>query len=112
MESNGKPGQYSDRPDHAKLAFVRICAHYFANDGFLEDGVLIREAGRLAGIPGILVHGRGDLGGPVVTAWELGRAWPDAELIVVSDSGHTGSATMGEALRDAGDRLYARITAA
>ena len=40
MESNGSPGLYSNRPDDAKLAFVRICSHYFANDAFLEDGVL------------------------------------------------------------------------
>jgi proline iminopeptidase len=110
MESNGKPGQYSNRPDDAKLAFVRICAHYFANDGFLEDGVLIREAVRLAGIPGVLVHGRGDLGGPMVTAWELARAWPGAELVVIEDSGHTGSGAMQQALHDAGDRLFTTIT--
>jgi proline iminopeptidase len=110
MESNGKPGQYSNRPDDAKLAFVRICAHYFANGAFLSDGVLIREAGKLAGIPGVLVHGRSDLGGPVITAWELARAWPDAELIVIEDSGHTGSAAMQEALHAAGDRLFATIT--
>jgi proline iminopeptidase len=111
MERNGKPGQYSNRPDDAKLAFVRICAHYYANDGFLEDGVLIREAGKLAGVPGILVHGRADLGGPVITAWELARAWPGAELIVIEDSGHTGSAAMQEVLRAAGDRMFATITA-
>jgi proline iminopeptidase len=111
MESNGRPGQYSDRPDDAKLAFVRICAHYFAHGCFLPDGVLLRDAGRLAGIPGILVHGRGDLGGPVVTAWELARAWPGAELVVVEDSGHTGSAAMQDALRAAGDRLFATVTA-
>jgi proline iminopeptidase len=59
MENNGRPGQYSDRPDDARLAFVRTCAHYFTNGGFLKDGVLIREAGKLASIPGILIHGRG-----------------------------------------------------
>jgi proline iminopeptidase len=110
MEGNGKPGQYGNRPDDAKLAFVRICAHYFANGAFLDDGVLLREAGRLAGIPGILIHGRGDLGGPVITAWELARAWPGAELIVIEDSGHTGSRAMQEALHDAGDRLFTTIT--
>ena len=110
MESNGTPGLYGNRPDDAKLASARICAHYFANDAFLEDGVLIREAGKLAGIPGVLVHGRGDLGGPVITAWELARAWPGAELIVIDDSGHTGSAAMQEALDSAGDRLFAAIT--
>ncbi len=46
QESSGSPGAYGDRPYDAKLAFVRICSHYFAHDGFLEDGVLIREARR------------------------------------------------------------------
>src|SRR5262249_18070297 len=55
QEANGSPGLYGGRPDQAKLAFVRICSHYFAHGGFLEDGVLIREAGRLAGIPGVLI---------------------------------------------------------
>ena len=110
MEASGTPGSYSNRPDDAKLAFVRICSHYFANDAFLEDGVLIREAGKLAGIPGILIHGRNDLGGPVVTAWELARAWPGAELVVIEDSGHTGSAAMQQALDAAGDRMYALLS--
>ena len=70
QESNGTPGAYGDRPDDAKLTFVRICSHYFAHDGFLEDGVLIREAGQLAGIPGVLIHGRNDLGGGACTPWE------------------------------------------
>ena len=110
MESNGSPGAYGNRPDDAKLAFVRICAHYFGHGGFLDDGILLREAGNLAGIPGVLIHGRSDLGGPVITAWELARAWPDAELIVVEDSGHTGSTAMSDALDAAADRLYAAIT--
>jgi proline iminopeptidase len=110
METNGTPGSYSNRPDDAKLAFVRICSHYFANDAFLEDGVLIRDAGQLAGIPGVLIHGRSDLGGPLITAWELARAWPDAELVVIEDSGHTGSAAMQEALNAAGDRMFAAIS--
>ena len=110
MEHSGTPGAYSSRRDDARLAFVRICSHYFAHDGFLEDGALIREAGRLAGIPGVLIHGRTDLGGPVITAWELARAWPDAELIVIDDSGHTGSDATSEALDSAGNRLFAMIT--
>jgi proline iminopeptidase len=101
LEVNGKPGQYSDRPDDGKLAFVRICAHYFSNGAWLEEGALLRDAGRLAGIPGVLVHGRQDMGSPVGTAWELARGWPDAELTVIEDSGHTGSAKMGEVLKEA-----------
>jgi proline iminopeptidase len=105
METNGKPGSYGDRPDDAKLAFVRICAHYFGHGAFLEDGILVRDAGKLAGIPGALIHGRNDLGGPVITAWELAQAWPDAELTIVADSGHTGSATMTQALDAATERI-------
>jgi proline iminopeptidase len=110
LESNGKPGQYGNRPDDAKIAFVRICAHYYANDGFLDDGVLIREVGKLTAIPAVLVHGRGDLGCPVITAWELARAWPGAELVIIEDSGHTGSNAMQEALHAAADKLFATLT--
>lgn len=109
QESNGNPGFYSNWPDHQRLAFARICAHYYSHDGFLADGVLIREAGKLAGIPGILVHGRNDLGGPVTTAWELARAWPGSELIVIEDSGHTGSTSMRDALDAGRERLYAAV---
>lgn len=105
LERNGKPGAYSARVDDARLAFVRICSHYFANAAWLDEGTLIRNAGRLAGIPGVLIHGRGDLGGPVITAWELARAWPGAELVVIEDSGHTGSAAMERELIGALDRL-------
>jgi proline iminopeptidase len=79
---------YAARPAAAKLALVRICSRYFANGAWLEDGILLREAHRLAGIPGVLIHGRLDLGGPLDTAWQLARAWPDAELTVIEDAGH------------------------
>ncbi|MFD9592389.1 prolyl aminopeptidase [Kitasatospora sp. NPDC059973] len=104
-ESLGKPNAYSDRPDDALMAFTRITAHYFAHDAFLEDGRLLRDAGRLAGIPGVLIHGRLDLGSPLKTAWELAKAWPDAELTVIQDSGHTGSPAMGEAVFAAIERF-------
>jgi proline iminopeptidase len=107
-EPSGTPGAYSDRPDDGKLAFVRICAHYFSNDAWLEDGVLLRNAGRLAGIPGMLVHGRLDMGSPLSTAWELARVWPDARLVVIEDSGHTGSETMNRVLREAIDEFATR----
>ncbi|MEU6718893.1 prolyl aminopeptidase [Nonomuraea sp. NPDC046802] len=103
LERNGKPGAYSNRPDEARLAMVRICSHYFSNAAWLEEGVLLREAGRLAGIPGVLIHGRMDLSGPLHTAWQLAQAWPDAKLVVVEDSGHTGSTTFGEEIRAALD---------
>jgi len=100
-ESAGKPGAYSNRPHEARLALVRICAHYFSHSAFLDEGVLLREAHRLAGIPGVLIHGRLDLGGPLDVAWQLARAWPDARLVVIDDAGHTGSPTFGTAVLDA-----------
>ncbi|MFF1796736.1 prolyl aminopeptidase, partial [Kitasatospora sp. NPDC058263] len=57
-EPNGIPGRYSDREVDEQIAFVRICAHYFSNGAWLEKDQLLRDAHRLAGIPGVLVHGR------------------------------------------------------
>ncbi len=98
LETNGKPGAYSERTGRARNAFVRICSHYFSNAAWLDEGQLIRDAGRLAGIPGALIHGRFDLGGPLVTPWELAQAWPGARLTIIEDSGHTGSSTMSDAV--------------
>jgi proline iminopeptidase len=111
LESKGRPGAYSDRPPDELLAFVRICTHYFANGGWLEEGALLRDTQRLEGIPGVLIHGRLDLGGPLITAWELARAWPGAELHVIEDSGHTGSPDMAAAIGRALDRFAADVTA-
>jgi len=101
QEPHGIPNAYSDRPPVAQLAFVRICAHYFSNAAWLDEGALLRDADRLAGIPGVLIHGRLDLGSPLRTAWELAQAWADSELVVVEDSGHTGSDTMRNEVRNA-----------
>jgi len=107
-ETGGASNPYGDRPPAARLAFVRICTHYFSHGAWLEEGVLLREAGRLSGIPGVLIHGRLDLGGPLRTAWELHRAWPGTELITVENAGHLGtSTTRGYVLRSL-DRFAAR----
>jgi proline iminopeptidase len=95
-------------PSDEVLGLVRICAHYFANGMFLEDGVLIRDAGRLAGIPGVLVHGRMDMNAPLENAWKLAKAWPDAELLVAEDAGHFDSETKVRYIREAIDRFAAR----
>jgi proline iminopeptidase len=108
LEEQGTPGVYSDRERDALLAFVRICTHYFAHGAWLEEGAILRDAGRLAGIPGALIHGRLDLSGPLDTAWQLARAWPDATLHAIADSGHTGSAAMRERLAPAADAFARR----
>ena len=96
-EALGNPGQYSAKPDAAKLAFVRICTQYFAHNAWLADEQMLRNAQTLKGIPGSIIHGHFDLPGPLLTAWELVQAWPDAELKVIEDFGHTGSPAMGTA---------------
>ncbi|MFF1571514.1 prolyl aminopeptidase [Leifsonia sp. NPDC058292] len=75
-----------------RMQFARIVTHYFSNGAWLEEGQLLRDADRLAGIPGVLIHGRFDLGGPVDVPWLLAEAWPDAELHIVGSAGHQGSA--------------------
>ncbi|QSB12612.1 prolyl aminopeptidase [Natronosporangium hydrolyticum] len=105
LEPNGKPAPYASRGDEARLALVRICAHYFSHGAWLDEGALLRDAHRLAGIPGALIHGRHDLGGPVGVAWELAQAWPDADLTVIEDAGHTGSPAMHQAIYAAINRF-------
>jgi proline iminopeptidase len=73
------------------LAFARIENHYFVNHGFFEEGQLIAEAGKLRGIPGVIVQGRYDVCTPARTAWDLHLAWPEAEFVLVPDAGHAWS---------------------
>jgi proline iminopeptidase len=72
------------------LAFARIENHYFVNDGFFEtQDQLLRDAARIADIPGVIVHGRYDVVCPIQNAWELHKAWPKAELMISPTSGHS-----------------------
>ncbi len=73
------------------LSLARIECHYFMNDSFLEPDQILRDARRLAGIPGIIVHGRYDIVCPVENAWSLRRAWPQAQLNIIPDAGHSAS---------------------
>ncbi len=94
--------------------FARQVTHVWAHDGFVADWAvpygaapgtgLLGGAGRLEGIPGVLIHGRRDVSGPVRTAWELHRAWPGSELIVVEEEGH-GGPVMAEHWAAAMERL-------
>jgi len=102
------PGASTDPPPPDRLALVRICAHYLSHHAWLTDDEVLRGADQLASIPGVLVHGRLDLGGPVETAWRLARAWPGSRLIVVDDAGHLGSDTMLEHVLHAVDGFARR----
>ena len=89
------------------LAFARIVTHYVRHNAWLEDGILLRGAGVLSEIPGVLVHGRFDFQAPIANAWELSRAWPRAELVLVADAGHATDANLGRELIRATDRFVA-----
>lgn len=91
LEPGPPQPEREDPPGPDVLAFVRLTAHYYANAAWLEDGAVIRDAGRLAGIPGTIIHGRLDLSCPAQTAWELARNWPGAQLLIDDHSGHRGS---------------------
>jgi proline iminopeptidase len=74
-----------------RMAFARIVTHYVRHDAWLEDGSLLRDAGSLADIPGILVNGRFDFQAPIGWAWDLKRVWPRAKLVIVDDAAHDAS---------------------
>ena len=76
--------------DEYALTFARIEAHYFVNRGFLEtDDQLLRDVPRIRHIPAVIVQGRYDVVCPAESAWALHRAWPEAELLITADSGHS-----------------------
>ena len=80
-------GQFAD-PAKA-VPFARICAKFFLEDFFLEEGQLLADADRLKGIPGIIVQGRHDICTPPTSAWALKKAWPEVDLRIVQDAGHS-----------------------
>lgn len=71
------------------LSLARIEAHYFVNNAFIEPDQIIKNAAKLAGIPGIIIHGRYDIVCPLDNATALHEAWPDAELHIIRDAGHS-----------------------
>ncbi|MGJ5674868.1 MAG: prolyl aminopeptidase [Nostochopsis sp.] len=73
-------------------AFARIECHYFINKGFFEpEDYLLLNVEYIRKIPAVIVQGRYDVVCPMISAWELHRAWPEAEFIVVPDAGHSMS---------------------
>lgn len=76
---------------YVALAMARIENHYFVNHAFLRDNQLLDDAGKIADIPGIIVHGRYDLVCPPDQALALKQAWPKAELNIIADAGHSAS---------------------
>ena len=92
----------------AATAFARIENHYFLHRGFFDEGQLIANVDAIRGIPAVIVQGRYDVCTPPMTAWDLHRAWPEAEFVMVPDAGHAASEPgIARALRDAADRFVA-----
>jgi proline iminopeptidase len=97
--------QFTD-PQFA-LRFARIECHYFMHDTFFEtDNYLLQNIGKIRDIPAVIVQGRYDLPCPMASAWELHRAWPEAEFRIIADAGHASTEPgIRSALVDATDRF-------
>jgi proline iminopeptidase len=88
-------------------AFARIECHYFINKGFFDsDNQLLANVDRIRHIPAVIVQGRYDVVCPMKSAWDLHRAWPEAEFVVVADAGHSATEPgITSALIEATDRM-------
>jgi proline iminopeptidase len=104
LQSPDMIARYGD--DKFADAFARIECHYFINKGFFErDDQLLANIDRIRHIPGVIVQGRYDVVCPIKSAWDLHRAWPEAELKIIGDAGHAASeAGTLSALIEATDR--------
>ena len=87
VHPNHKPHPRYELPAF-RLGFARLVTHYWRHKGWLEDGILMRQANRLSGIRGVLIHGRLDLSTPLITPWRLTQNWPGSELVFVGAAGH------------------------
>ena len=83
--------------DDMALGLARIEAHYFANRIFLPDNALLENIARIRGVPGFIAQGRYDMVCPAASADDLAAAWPEAEMFVAEDAGHSAAEP---ALRD------------
>jgi proline iminopeptidase len=75
--------------DHVALGLARIEAHYFVHRGFMPERQLLDQVAHIRDVPAVIVQGRYDMVCPPLTAYELHRAWPQAEYQLVPDAGHS-----------------------
>jgi proline iminopeptidase len=99
------PSRFND--DRFIEAFARIECHYFQHKGFFEsDGWLVKNVGAIRHLPGVIVHGRYDMCTPLSSAWTLKQGWPEVELEIIPDAGHSSlESGIVDALIRAGDRF-------
>ncbi len=81
--------EYAD--PHKALPFARIAALFFLEHMWLDEGQLLANVDRIRNIPAIIVQGRHDICTPPTSAWDLKKAWTEAELWIVPDAGHSAS---------------------
>ena len=92
------------------LSIARIECHYFVNDAFLEPNQLLRDMPKIAHLPGIIVHGRYDAICPLDNAWALHQAWPNSELQIIREAGHSATEPgIADALVRAADEIAHRL---
>ncbi|KAG0518779.1 hypothetical protein BDA96_09G206100 [Sorghum bicolor] len=93
--------------DKFSLAFARIENHYFVNKGFLpSDSFLLDNVDKIRHIKAFIVQGRYDVCCPMMSAWDLHKAWPEAEFKVVPDAGHSANEVgIAAELRSATEKL-------
>jgi proline iminopeptidase len=106
LEEGWTPSERYKDPEF-RMTFARLCAHYFSHAAWLEDGALLKNADRLSGVPGVMIHGRFDIQGPADVPWLIAQAWPAADLHFVR-TGHGGGNEMLVHLRAATDRFSGR----
>ena len=94
-------------PAQQELITLHV-VHSWANSGFLGDHGILDNVGLLSDLPAVLIHGRLDVSGPLVTAWELHKRWPGSRLVVLEHEGHGGKG-MSAAVRDAYAQLLPRL---
>ena len=75
------------------LSLARIECHYFVNGGFMKENQLLDNIDKVRNIPAVIVQGRYDVVCPMVSAWELAQAWPEADFRIVPDAGHAAFET-------------------
>jgi proline iminopeptidase len=95
---------------HVAIALARIECHFFMNNAFLEPDQIVRNAPNLRDIPGIIIHGRYDMVCPLDNALALSKAWPEADLRIIRDAGHSASEpAIVDALMRGVDEIAAQI---
>ncbi|KMO42684.1 proline iminopeptidase [Methylobacterium tarhaniae] len=90
LDPSSPQGPLPNDPER-NAVFATLVTHYWANDGFLRGpDAILAGMDHLRAIPGVLIHGRRDISGPAVTAWQLHRLWPASRLCIVEAEGHGG----------------------